>query len=206
MDSITKIGAIYLKNKIIFDINKSIAVKQLILENEAIIAQIEHLAKACVTSLRSGGKIVFAGNGGSFADAQHLSAELISRLMFDRAPLYSLALGTNSSAMSAIGNDYGYDKVFERELRGVANTEDVFIAISTSGNSANIMNAIKAAHEIGISTIAFTGKTGGKLDEICECLKIPSHETTRIQECHILIGHILCELIELSIFQNSNGK
>lgn len=183
-------------------IDASIALKQAVLRDSHLIMQIESLVTQCLWSLRSGGKIIFAGNGGSFADAQHLSAEFTSRFQFDRAPLPSLALGTNNSAISAIGNDYGYDKVFSRELEGIARIPDVFIAISTSGNSSNILHAVDKSVELGISTVAWTGQTGGQLAQRCECLKIPSDETARIQECHILLGHILCECVESSFFHD----
>ncbi len=181
-------------------IETSIAVKQAMLRDEGIVRQIESLANLCLQSLRTGGKIIFAGNGGSFADAQHLSAEFTSRFLFDRAPLPSLALGTNNSAMSAIGNDYGYDKVFERELVGVGKPGDVFIPITTSGNSANIRSAAGAAKDRNIAVVALTGQSGGRIKALCECICIPSTETARIQECHIMVGHILCGLVEQVYF------
>ncbi len=186
-------------------IEASIAVKQSVLENQQIIAQIEALANVCLSSLKSGGKIIFAGNGGSFADAQHLSAEFTSRFLFDRAPLASLALGTNNSAISAIGNDFGYEQVFARELGGIARLGDVFIPISTSGNSPSILAAVAVAKELGIVTTALTGASGGQLKSMCDCLCIPSTDTARIQECHILVGHILCGLVEEIYFQKK-GK
>ena len=137
-----------------------------------------------------------AGNGGSFADAQHLAAKFVSRLLFDRAPLPSVALATNSSSMSAIGNDYGYEQVFPRELRAVASPHDVLIPITTSGNSPNILAAVKVAQEISIRTMGFTGESGGKLAAVCPCLRVPSSRTERIQEGHILLGHILCAQVE----------
>lgn len=178
----------------------SIAVKQALLEDEYILKQVEVLARQCIDTLRAGGKIIFAGNGGSFADAQHLSAEFVSRFKFDRAPLASLALGTNNSAISAIGNDYGYDQVFARELEAVAKKGDVFIGISTSGNSANIIAAVVRANEIGINTACLTGHSGGQLIDLCNCLRMPSDETARIQEAHIAIGHIICGLVEQIYF------
>ena len=179
----------------------SIAVKQAVLGDENLIIQIEILAANCVQCLRSGGKIIFAGNGGSFADAQHLSAEFISRFMFDRAPLASIVLGANNSAISAIGNDYGYEQVFARELRGISKKGDVFIPISTSGNSPNILAAVKQAKQQGLVTVALTGAGSGKLASICECLSVPSNETARVQECHIMVGHIICGLVETAIFR-----
>ena len=182
-------------------INESIAVKQAVLNDKKINEQIQLLAEACLSSLGAGGKIIFAGNGGSFADAQHLSAEFTSRLMFDRAPLASIALGTNNSALSAVGNDYGYDQVFARELMGIGRAQDVFIPISTSGNSHNILAAVEVARMLGILTVGMTGQSGGGLVSKCNCLSMPSNETARIQECHIMIGHILCVLVEEEFFR-----
>jgi D-sedoheptulose 7-phosphate isomerase len=187
-------------DKIRQQIEESIALKKALLADERLISQIEITAADCVRCLRSGGKIIFAGNGGSFADAQHLSAEFVSRFMFDRAPLPSLVLGANNSTISAIGNDYGYDQVFAREIQGIGTPSDVFIAISTSGNSPNILAAVRQANEQGLTTVAFTGQYGGKLKSLCECVCIPSHETARIQECHIMLGHILCGLVERAMF------
>ena len=178
----------------------SIAVKQALLADEKLISQVEKLSACCVQCLQSGGKVIFAGNGGSFADAQHLSAEFISRFMFDRAPLASLVLGANNSAISAIGNDYGYEQVFARELQGVARPGDVFIPITTSGNSRNILLAVEQSKKQGLTTLAFTGEGGGKLAGLCDCLCVPSRETARIQECHIMIGHIVCGLVEKTYF------
>lgn len=181
-------------------IRSSIAVKQNILEDAKSLALIGRLTQQCVDALRKGGKVIFAGNGGSFADAQHLSAEFVSRFMFDRAPLASVVLGTNSSAMSAIGNDYGYEQVFSREFAAIAKADDVFIPISTSGNSPNVLAAVKTARELGIATVGLAGETGGKMKSLCDCICVPSKETARIQECHILIGHILCGLVEKRCF------
>jgi len=188
------------------EILASVAVKQLVLADDALLQQVSALAQACVAALKAGGKIIFAGNGGSFADAQHLSAEFTSRFMFDRAPLASIALGTNNSAISAIGNDYGYEQVFARELQGIAQSADVFVPISTSGNSANVLAAVKVANEMRLATVAWTGETGGQLHTLCECVRIPSRETARIQECHILIGHILCGLVENLYFSKEHAQ
>jgi len=190
-----------MKELIINEIEKSIEVKTSVLNDNKIIEQLGSLVNNCIQSLNSGGKIIFCGNGGSFADSQHLAAEFISRLRFDRAPLASIALGTNSSNMSAIGNDYGYEQVFKREILALGNSNDIFIAISTSGNSNNVIDAINAAKEKGIKTVAFTGGTGGKLSNICECIIVPSSSTEKIQEVHIMLGHILCYLIENNFFK-----
>jgi D-sedoheptulose 7-phosphate isomerase len=183
----------------------SIATKEALLSDAALLEQIAGLAQACLEALKMGGKIIFAGNGGSFADAQHLSAEFTSRFLFDRAPLASVALGTNNSAISAIGNDYGYAHVFSRELEGIASPGDVFIAISTSGNSENIVAAVSKALTLGVATWAWTGDTGGKLKALCPCVCVPSSETARIQECHILIGHIVCGLVEADYFGKASA-
>ena len=182
----------------------SIAVKREILTDEKLINQIHNLALQCVQCLKGGGKIIFAGNGGSFADAQHLSAEFICKFMFDRAPLASIVLGANNSAISAISNDYGYQQVFARELKGLARAGDLFIPISTSGNSPNILQAIEQAEKLQLTTIAFTGASGGQIAALCECLCVPSAETARIQECHIVIGHIICLLVEQQYFREVN--
>jgi D-sedoheptulose 7-phosphate isomerase len=193
-----------MKELIIKEIEKSIEVKTSVLNNNTIVEQLDSLVKNCIQSLKSGGKIIFCGNGGSFADSQHLAAEFISRLRFDRAPLASMALGTNSSNMSAIGNDYGYDQVFKREILALGNSNDIFIPISTSGNSGNVIDAINAAKEKGIKTVAFTGGTGGKMSNTCECIIVPSSSTEKIQEVHIMLGHILCFLIEEKIFKKND--
>ncbi len=181
-------------------IEASIATKQALVVDKPLLEKLVRLAESAVACLRLGGKIIFAGNGGSFADAQHLSAELISRFMFDRSPLASIVLGANSSAISAIGNDYGYQQVFARELEGLAKTGDIFIPISTSGNSPNILTAVLKAKELGLTTLAFTGTSGGKLSSLCDCVCVPSQDTARIQECHIMLGHIVCGLVEQSFF------
>jgi D-sedoheptulose 7-phosphate isomerase len=185
------------------EIEASIAAKQALLADDACLKQIEALAVKATASLRAGGKIIFAGNGGSFADAQHLSAEFSSRFRFDRAPLASLALGTNSSAMSAIGNDYGYEQVFARELAAIGRPEDVFIPVSTSGRSPNVLAAARVARDMGIHTVGLSGAGLSAMSELCACIAVPSQETARIQECHILLGHILCGLVEQSIFAAS---
>ena len=193
-----------MKELIIKEIKKSIEVKTSVLNNNTIVEQLDSLVNNCIQSLKSGGKIIFCGNGGSFADSQHLAAEFISRLRFDRAPLASIALGTNSSNMSAIGNDYGYDQVFKREILALGNSNDIFIPISTSGNSGNVIDAINTAKEKGIKTVALTGGTGGKMSNTCECIIVPSSSTEKIQEVHIMLGHILCFLIEEKIFKKND--
>lgn len=187
------------------EIEASIRAKQALLREEALLGQLSQLAQDCLIALRTGRMVVFAGNGGSFADAQHLAAEFTSRFLLERAPLAAMALGTNSSSMSAIGNDFGFDQVFARELRAVAKPGDVFVPISTSGNSPNILEAVRAAHSLGIRTVGFTGKDGGQLNGLCECICVPSTMTARIQECHILLGHMLCGLVEAEHFFSDAG-
>ena len=182
------------------EITESIEAKQLLLDSSDNLKLIEELVIECIKSLKNGGKIIFCGNGGSFADSQHLTAEFISKLRFDRNPLPSIALGTNSSNLTAIGNDYGFEYIFERELIALHGENDVFIPISTSGNSENIIRAIKKANELGIKTYGLTGNNSGKMDAFCQTIKAPSSETARIQECHILIGHIICGIVERKIF------
>jgi len=182
------------------EIQASIDVKITLLSDDALMQQVLGLAERCAAALRAGGKIIFCGNGGSFADAQHLSAEFTSRFLFDRPGLASIALGTNSSAMTAIGNDYGYDNVFAREIEAIANPTDMIIAITTSGNSSNILKALESAKEKDIPAVVLTGLGRGKLGADIQTLNIPSTETARIQESHILIGHIVCGLVESDIF------
>ena len=181
-------------------INSSIDVKQKFLISPQVFDTINKLVYKSLEALNSGGKIIFAGNGGSFGDAQHLSAEFTSRFLFDRAPLASIALGTNSSSMSAIGNDYGYENVFSRELEAVGNDNDIFIPITTSGNSKNIIEAINIAIVKDIKTIGLTGFNDALINNLCECICVPSKDTGRIQECHILIGHIFCGMVEKMYF------
>ena len=181
-------------------IKASIDVKKTLLAEDSKMQQILELAEKCTVALQAGGKVIFCGNGGSFADAQHLSAEFTSRFLFDRPGLASLALGTNSSAMTAIGNDYGYENVFAREIQAIALPDDVLIAITTSGNSGNILKALEAAKEANVSSVVLTGAGRGMLDASTKTINIPSSDTARIQECHILLGHIICGLVEDSMF------
>lgn len=179
----------------------SAATKQAILENQPLIDVIVEVAKACVEVYRKGKKTLLAGNGGSAADAQHIAAELVGRYGFDRPSIPSLALTTDTSNLTAIGNDYGYDKVFSRQLEGMAQEGDLFIGISTSGNSQNIINAFESAKERGVTTVALVGRDGGKMAQMADyAIIIPSNATPRIQESHILIGHILCDIIEKELF------
>ena len=182
-------------------IEENIELMSSILHDTIFMSQISQLADIMVKSLRRGGTIFFCGNGGSAADAQHLAAELSGRFYFDRAPLPAEALHCNTSYLTAIANDYGFEYVYERLIRGNGKKGDVLIGLSTSGNSLNITKAFETAKNLDITTIAFTGENGGKLKEIADyILQIPSTDTPRIQEAHILIGHIICELIETEMF------
>tara|TARA_B100000475_G_C14993109_1_gene313128 strand:+ start:354 stop:953 length:600 start_codon:yes stop_codon:yes gene_type:complete len=188
------------------EIKESIEVKALLSESEPVLNKVIEIALACLDSLKRGGKIIFCGNGGSFADAQHLSAEFTSRFLFDRPALASIALGTNNSGLTAMANDYGYENVFSRELEAVGKSEDILIGITTSGNSSNIIKGVDAAKKIGITTFILTGQSGGKLKDLADCLHIPSDDTARIQECHILVGHIICGFVEKAMFKDYSNE
>ncbi len=182
-------------------IKRSIEVKQKILENGLLMDEIRDVAETCTESLCQGNRIFFCGNGGSAADAQHLAAELSGRYLYERPPLPAEALHVNTSYLTAVANDYSYDEVYARLLRGVGHSGDVLIALSTSGNSKNILRAIEVAQELGMIVVGMTGESGGNMRNVCDFLiNVPSSETPRIQESHILIGHVLCEIIESSIF------
>ena len=162
------------------EISESIEVKKRLLNSSENLIVIEELVIECIKSLKNGGKIIFCGNGGSFADSQHLTAEFISKLRFDRSPLPAITLGTNNSNLTAIGNDYGFEYIFERELIALYGKHDVFIPISTSGNSKNVIRAIKKANKLGIKTYGLTGINSGKMDDLCNTIKVPSHKTEKI--------------------------
>jgi D-sedoheptulose 7-phosphate isomerase len=174
---------------------------QAAIEDPVFVQAIEEIAAAAVTALRNGGKVLLAGNGGSAADAQHIAGEMLSRFNYDRAPIAALALTTDTSVLTAIGNDYGYDRVFERQILGVGYPGDVFIAISTSGRSSNILRAIDAARQRGLVVVGFTGMGGGEMRSVCDfCLEAPSHLTPIIQQIHITAAHIICALVEERLF------
>lgn len=179
-------------------IHDSIRVKQQLLEQAPLL---ETLARVIVDCIRGGGKVIFFGNGGSAADAQHLAAELAGRFYLDRPSLPALSLSTNSSTLTAVGNDYGFQYVFSRQLPGVARRGDVAIAISTSGNSPNVLEAARLARSMGLITVAWTGRDGGELAQLADyALRIDSDRPPRIQEAHILAGHLLCEIAERRLF------
>ena len=182
-------------------IEGSIEVKQLILNDELLLAKIDQVAELMIHSLRESGKILFCGNGGSAADAQHLSAELSGRYLIDRAPLYAEALHVNSSFITAVANDYSFAEVFARQLQGIGKEGDVLIALTTSGNSENVNRAIEMAKTKRVRSVAMTGLGGGESAKLAEIhIEIPSNSTPRIQEAQMLIGHLLCELVESAIF------
>jgi len=182
-------------------ISESITVKEAMLDDEALITQVEAIVELIVATYRNGGKVLLAGNGGSAADAQHIAAELVSRFTFDRPALPAMALTTDSSILTAISNDYGYENLFGRQLEASGRPGDVFIAISTSGNSPNIVRALTTASEMGVISVGLTGATGGEMADLCRyCVNIPSTDTPRIQEGHITIGHILCASTEQALF------
>jgi len=186
-------------------------IREKILESHALLARMaedaplhaatEAAARACLASLRAGGKILLAGNGGSAADAQHVAAELVSRFEFDRPGLAAVALTTDTSILTAIGNDYGYERLFVRQVQALGRAGDVFIGYSTSGRSANILLAFEAARAAGLVCIGFTGNRGGPMRELCDqLLEVPASHTPRIQEGHLVLGHLLCGLIEQDLF------
>lgn len=182
-------------------IQASINVKQQILGKDALLLTIEKVVDVITDAFKSGKRVYFCGNGGSAADAQHLAAEFSGRFYTDRKALPAEALHCNTSYLTAVANDYGYDVVFSRMIDGIGQQGDVLIGLSTSGNSANILNAFNAAREKGIITIAFTGETGGKMKAAADHLiNVPSGDTPRIQESHITIGHIICQLVEEKYF------
>jgi D-sedoheptulose 7-phosphate isomerase len=182
-------------------IQQSIETKQNILKDTDLLKVIEDVAHACATAFCNGNKVLFCGNGGSAADAQHLAAEFSGRFYYDRPPLPSEALHVNTSYLTAVANDYSYDEVYSRIVKGMGKEGDILIGLSTSGNSKNVFRAFEVANEIGMLTVAFTGESGGKMKDVVDFLiNVPSGDTPRIQESHIMIGHILCESVESSLF------
>lgn len=191
------------KNIIIDAISDSVSTKEKMIHNEALLDQIDQAAKLLVKGYKNGFKALIAGNGGSAADAQHFAGELVSKFYFDRKGLPAIALTTDTSILTAIGNDYGFDYLFKRQLEALANIGDIFIGITTSGNSKNIIEALKYCKMIGLSSIVLTGGDGGIIlkDELATItLVIPSHITPRIQEAHLVIEHTLCQIIEKELF------
>jgi len=186
-------------------IRASIAVKQLLLANQGLIALLAKVSEVMVAAFEKGNKVLLFGNGGSAADAQHVAAEFVGRFAFDRPALPALALSVNSSCVTAISNDNGFDTVFSRQIEALGRAGDIAIGISTTGNSPNVLRGLVAASKMGIHTVALTGCTGGELKSVVDyCICVPSNETPRIQECHILIGHIISELTEQTIFHEQS--
>lgn len=185
-------------------IAESVSVKQQMLADEAMINQISQIAAMATEVFRKGGKLLFCGNGGSAADAQHIAAELSGRFKFDRPPLFAEALHVNGSYMTAVSNDYGFEKAYARLVQAMGRKGDMLVALSTSGNSPNIIEAIKAAKQTEMITIGLSGSTGGAMRDLCDTtICVPSEITARIQEAHIMIGHILCEIIENDLFRKA---
>lgn len=185
-------------------IEASIETKHQVLENEDLLQTISAIVDECVKAFRNGNRVYFCGNGGSAADTQHLAAEFSGRYYLDRKALPSEALHCNTSYLTAVANDYSYDVVYSRIVEGICQKGDVLVGLSTSGNSANIVKAFESARSLGVTTVGFTGITGGVMKELSDYLiNIPSADTPRIQESHILLGHIICQLVEEQIFPQS---
>ena len=192
---------------IIRAIGDSISVKQKILEDEGLINSLHEVAGECITAFRQGNRVLLAGNGGSAADAQHIAAEFVGRYAFDRPGLPAIALTTDTSMLTAIGNDYGFDQIFCRQLEANGRKGDVFIGISTSGNSPNVSAALQRARELDIITIGLTGQGGGGMQSLCDyCIQVPSMSTPRIQESHIMLAHIICDLVEETLFGGQDNR
>lgn len=193
-----------MKKIIIESFEDSILLKENVLQNNDLLKKIEEVAFACIEALKKGNKILIAGNGGSAADSQHFAAELIGRFYMNRPGLAAIALTTDTSIITAVSNDFGYDSIFLKQIEGLGNAGDIFFAISTSGNSSNIINTIPLCKEKKIKIIGLTGKDGGVMNNLCDInLCIPGNATPRIQECHSLIIHILCEIIEKEMFKKN---
>ncbi len=182
------------------EISRTVEVMQAILADQALLDAVEQLGAACVKAIAAGGKVMFCGNGGSAADCQHLAAELVGKLCFDRPAMAGMALTVDSSALTALGNDFGYEYVFSRQLEGIGRAGDVLVGISTSGRSKNVVKAMESARRMGIVTVAMTGANRGPMADLADhWLAIPTTETQKIQEGHIVLGHIFCALIEQAI-------
>jgi D-sedoheptulose 7-phosphate isomerase len=182
-------------------ITASIQLKQQLLGNTQLLETVTKVAEMAAEAYRNGNKVMWCGNGGSAADAQHLAAELSGRFYYDRPPLNSDAFHVNTSYLTAVANDYSYDQVYSRLVQAMCRKGDILIGLSTSGNSGNVVKAFEKAREMGVITVGFTGETGGKMKPFCDYLiNIPSTDTPRIQECHMLLGHTLCEIVEQQLF------
>lgn len=181
-------------------VDESIATKQRLRQDRGLMTQVAAVTQACIAAFRAGNKVILAGNGGSAADAQHIAAEFVSRFNFDRPGLPSIALSTDTSMITAISNDYGYEQLFRRQIEANGKAGDVFIGISTSGRSKNVLLAVEECRRRGIVTVGLTGMNGKDLECCDYCIKVPSKETPRIQEAHILIGHAICAAVEEALF------
>ena len=193
-----------MKSRINSCIKSSVENYTRVLNDKNLQANIEKIVGLSIKAFKDDKKILFCGNGGSASDAQHISAELSGRFYTNRPPLYAEALHVNSSYMTAVANDFGYDETYARMLEACGRKGDILVGISTSGNSLNVVKALKKANELGLTTIGFTGSRGGEMNSICDIMiKVPSDDTPRIQEVHILVGHIICQLIEEEMFPNA---
>lgn len=201
MNRVFRAQPFILMSKIQSIVQASIDTKNRVLADETLLDTVAEVAIAMTEAFKTGKKVLFCGNGGSAADAQHLAAEFSGRFYYDRPPLYSEALHVNSSYVTAVGNDYSYDVIYSRMIEAMGKEGDVLVGISTSGNSPNVVKALEMANKLGMVTVGMTGETGGKMKEVSNFLiNIPSKDTPRIQECHILLGHILCQLVEENVF------
>lgn len=190
-----------MNQKIVDILRASVSVKEKLLADENLVDTIKVITEKVIAAFKNGNKVLFCGNGGSAADAQHLAAEFSGRFYTDRNPLPSEALHCNTSYLTAVANDYGYEFVYSRLLKGMGREGDIIIGLSTSGNSGNILKAFEQARTMGITTVAFTGEGGGKMKDLSDILmNVPSNDTPRIQECHITVGHIICQLVEEALF------
>lgn len=190
-----------MNNYIVSQINDIKSVIEAMLADKSLLTQVEKIAETCIQCFRNNGKILLAGNGGSAADAQHIAGEFVSRFAFDRPGLPAIALTTDTSILTAIGNDYSYDKLFARQIQAHGQKGDIFIAYSTSGKSPNIILALEEAQKHGLICVGLTGNNGGPMRNLCHyLLEVPSGSTPKIQECHAILGHILCGLVENAIF------
>jgi D-sedoheptulose 7-phosphate isomerase len=179
----------------------SILIKKKLLEHDETLIGISEISGEIVRCYKNDKKVLFCGNGGSAADAQHLAAELSGRFYFDRAPLFAEALHVNTSYLTAVANDYSYDQIYSRLVRAKGRPGDILIGLSTSGNSSNVVKSLELANELGMITVGLTGESGGRMKDVCKYIvRVPSNDTPRIQEAHILIGHIICEIVEKELF------
>jgi len=184
-------------------IASSIEAKQQLLQDPSLISIVSRVSETCIRALRGGNKLLLFGNGGSAADTQHIATEIVGRFAFERPALPALALSVDTSALTAVSNDYGFDHAFSRQVEALGREGDVALGFSTSGNSPNVLRAISSAKKMRLHTVAFTGRSGGQLrvsPDVDDCVSVPSDVTARIQECHLLIGHIICELVEEELF------